>query len=236
MTKPVFCEACGTVNETATEQVATLQEAVTNLGLEVSRKQSRVNALRREQAEARPPEYDQAIEVAEFWRENLSPRARELNGPRLEKVIARLRAGYTVEELKHSLWGYRCRPNLKEGRRVREGGKRYVDLELLMRDEKHVQIGIEIAEQESRFDQNVLDSSGSRHAAVLCDCGHARWAHGLLWLQQHEACYEEGCLCTGYDTFDSLLAPPPPSDRPNIPTRREPAWPQESLDVETRVP
>lgn len=233
-TAVVVCDACGVVHEEATEKIGILQEAVTNLGIEVSRKQARVNRLRNESMGQRPPEYDDAMQVALYWKQNISPTARELNGPRMENTIARIRAGYSVEELKWAVWGYRCRPNVLDGKRVpaRLGGRRYVDLELIMRDEKHVQIGMEIADAESRHDQGLLDDKASRHVAELCECNHARWSHGLLWLQGHESCYEDGCRCQGYDSLHVEQEEP----RSQIPRRRrEPVVPVEGgINVDTQ--
>jgi hypothetical protein len=105
MADPVFCPACGTIHETATLRLEELQGTVAALGIEVARKQGTISRLRKQQANEHPPEYDDALEVAEYWREMLFPTARELNGPRLQNTIARLKAGYSPEDLRKSIWG-----------------------------------------------------------------------------------------------------------------------------------
>jgi hypothetical protein len=105
------------------------------------------------------------------------------------------------------VWGYGCRPNVKDGKRVRdgEGGTRYVDLSLLMRDAQHVDRGLEIAGEEDRFDQSYLADGSSRYVASLCDCGHARGSHALPRMHGHEACLEEGCECREFDDVYWLM-------------------------------
>src|SRR4051794_28322403 len=180
-TEQVFCMACGAVNEPATSRMAELMTTVTQLGIEVSKKAGQIKRMRSEQNNEHPPEYDAAMKVAVYWKELLAPKTRELNGPRLKCTIDRLQHGYEVPELQRSVWGYGCRPNIVKGKRVRrgEGGTRYVDLALLMRDAQHVERGLEIADEEDRFDQSYLADGASRYVASLCDCGHARASHAL---------------------------------------------------------
>jgi hypothetical protein len=193
------CPACGVVNDRANTVIAELRETVTQLGIEVASKRKAIKALRSDQSGEHPPEYDEAMEVAEYWRDRCSPRARELNGTRLRNTVARLRAGYDVDTLKQAIDGYAARPNVKDGKRVREGGRRFCDLELIMRDEKHVQSGVEIAIEEMRSDQGVLAGAGSRWVAEMCGCGHPRISHQLARLVGHDACAERDCTCGGFD-------------------------------------
>lgn len=196
---PVTCQACGVVDDAATEAVLELQSTILTLGKEVARKQAQIGRLRSVQAAEHPPEYEDAMEVAHYWRERCAPRAKELNGIRLRNTIARLQAGYDKDSLRQSIDGYAARPNIKDGKRVREGGKRFCDLELIMRDEQHVVAGIDIAIEEMRFDQGALNGGGSHHVAALCGCGHARVSHQLYRLMGHDACAEKDCMCQGFD-------------------------------------
>lgn len=193
------CQACGVIDERANTVIAELRETVTQLGIEVASKRKAIKALRADQSGEHPPEYDDAMEVAEYWRDHCSPRARELNGTRLRNTVARLRAGYDVDTLKQAIDGYAARPNVRDGVRVRHGGRRYCDLELIMRDEKHVQSGVEIAVEEMRSDQGVLAGAGSSWVAELCGCGHPRVSHQLFRLVGHDACAEQDCTCAGFD-------------------------------------
>lgn len=199
----VFCTACGTINETATAHMAEMAGSIANLGIELNRKQGQINRLRKQQKEERPPEYDDAMEVAVYWRDEVRPTAIELNGPRLQNTIDRLKHGYSKEDLKLACWGYRCRPNIKDGKRVRrnQGGRRYDDLELICRDAKHVEDGMDIAMEERLHDQGLLDDHASRYVADLCDCGHPRADHALFRFHGHEGCLrqDEHCSCEAFD-------------------------------------
>lgn len=200
--EPFYCKACGSIDQEISGKLAELQETVQGLGVEVARKGAMITRLRKAQANERPPEYEDAMKVARYWKEILSPNARELNGPRVQNTIARLQHGYSTDDLMKSLWGYSCRPNVKEfGVRVRfnEGGKRKVELADLMRDAKAVDRGIEIADEEMRFDQGIINDGGSRFVAGRCDCGHARGSHALYRMHGHDACLEEGCDCREFD-------------------------------------
>ena len=202
MAEPVFCSACGTVHEPATRRIEELMAANAQLAIEMTNKQKRVNALRKAQADEDPVIYEQAMDVARYWKETCAPNARSLNGPRLQKVIERLREDdIDVADLKKACWGYHCRPNIKDRKRVRthEGGKRYTDLELICRDAKHVEDGIAIAEEELRLDQGLLNDGASKYVATRCDCGHARGSHALFVLHGHVACLEKDCGCREFD-------------------------------------
>jgi hypothetical protein len=183
-----------------TQRIEGLEEERRLLEADLRGKRSLISRLRNDRNEARPPEYDDAMEIARYWKDILEPNARELNGPRLQNTIARLKH-YSPEELKKSVWGHYCRPNVKDGERMRhdEGGARYVDLELIMRDAKHVEKGIRIAEEEIRYDQALLNDGAHRSLASLCDCEHARADHALFYLHGHDHCLRNGCRCEGFD-------------------------------------
>jgi hypothetical protein len=72
-------------------------------------------------------DYPAAKEVFDFWKAQVSPRAREFSGKRLQNVIARLEAGYTVKQLKLSVYGAARHPTTLYG-------TTYNDLELIARD------------------------------------------------------------------------------------------------------
>jgi len=202
----VFCSACGTVNTTATNQMAELQTTVAQLGIEVAKKSGQIKRMRKVQSDDHPPEYEDAMEVAHYWKANVRPTAVELNGPRLLNTIERLKHGYTKHDLMLACWGYRCRPNIKDGKRVRrnDGGRRFDDLELICRDAKHVEDGMEIADAERLHDQVSLDEGASPYVAEMCDCGHPRADHALFRRHGHEGCLrtDEHCDC---EEFDDLL-------------------------------
>ncbi len=196
-----FCTACGVLLEAESEQITELEETIKNQAVQPSRKQGEISRLKGERAEAHPPEYADALEIAMYWREKVAPLARELEGERLRLTIDRLRGGYSKEELRRAVFGYSCRPHREYGKRLRmtEGGKWDADLETIMKSAKTVDVGICIANEEMRHDQGILNGGGRRHFAELCDCGHPRVEHGLFRVSGHEACYDADCSCQAFD-------------------------------------
>lgn len=77
-----------------------------------------------------------ATEVFEFWKAEISPKARAFKGDRRKAVLARLDEGRTVEELKQAILG--C----KHGSRQDEGGMRYDELELICRSDEKVLLNL----------------------------------------------------------------------------------------------
>lgn len=195
----VFCPQCGTMLDDIAARLAEAEQTVIGLSSELAKKVGQNKRMQGQRANGHPPEYDDAMEVAEYWREMLAPRTKELQGPRLEKTIERLQGGYGKDDLKQAVYGYWCKPNVMDGKRVRRGGKRHADLELIMRDAGRVDRGIEMAEAERHFSSEHLNEGGSATAARLCDCGHPRIDHGLFHMQGHEGCYAEACACKGFD-------------------------------------
>jgi len=200
------CPQCGCVLP-EDEKVRIMEDTVLALSNEIARKQAQIKRMQTERSKRRPPEYDDAMEVAEYWREHLMPRAKELNGPRIQITIERLQHGYEKYDLLRSLDGYAIKPNVSSrGRcRVSEGGRRQVELSLLMRDAEHVDRGIDIWESEMAHDQAVLNGGGSRYVAALCGCGHPLVSHQLFYLTGSTACAERDCDCREFDTLPAEI-------------------------------
>lgn len=201
MCEPIYCEACGVIQEQAMRLVAEQEETIVRQAKDRNRLQKLIDQLRKKGDTSRPVEYEDAMEIAVYWKEKVAPLARELEGPRLDKTIARLKH-YSKEELLRAVFGYSCRPHRGDyGKRLRmsEGGKWDADLEKIMQSGKTVEAGIRIANEELRFDQGVLNQGGRRVFAELCDCGHPRVEHGMLWLQGHESCCDKDCGCRQFD-------------------------------------
>lgn len=184
-------------------RMAELNEAIANMGVELAKARGQIKRLTKAKNDEHPPEYDNAMEVAEYWRERCMPGARELNGQRLRNTIDRLKAGASVDELKMSIDGYAARPNTsKKGRHPASvGGVFRADLELIMRTEENVQTGIQIAIAEMAHDQGIRNGGGSRYVAQLCGCGHALVAHQLFYLTGGTACAEKECACKEFDSL-----------------------------------
>ena len=144
-------------------RVERLEEAQALLEKDIAGKRSVIKRLQRQQDErVRDAEaYEQACDIAHYWQRVCEPNAREpLNVRRLEPTIARLNH-YTPEELRQAIDGYAARPYVVNGRRVAHGApdQRYCDLDLIMRDAKHVDTGLRIAEREQQY-REVLAEGG----------------------------------------------------------------------------
>lgn len=86
----------------------------------------------------------QAREVFEYWVKVFGKTKAWLDAKRSATIVARLREGMTVDDLKMAIRGCRCsRWHMGENERH----KKYCDLELILRDAKHVEQFCEFAEQ-----------------------------------------------------------------------------------------
>jgi hypothetical protein len=86
------------------------------------------------------------LEVFEFWKELLSNGRSRLDEKRRKAIIARLRDGYSVEDLQLACLGCRASP-FHNGENDRN--RAYKSIELICRDADHVDHFIEVAEKEA---------------------------------------------------------------------------------------
>jgi predicted Rdx family selenoprotein len=148
----VFCPECGAVLAAFQELLDAKSEAIADLHQQNIGLLAKVSRLRGEQLDKRKsdPRFEDAQAILELWRELLSPKARDLNGKRLENVLARLKKtphskdGYVVEELMWSIRGYALKPYVVNGRRTATGTADdwHADAELIFRDAGKVDQGI----------------------------------------------------------------------------------------------
>lgn len=209
------------------EENKELADSVVRTQRQLSQARGTITSLREQQTKSDDDVLEQAMEIAEYWKKLLAPRTRELKGPRIDKTVARLRAGYPIEELKQAVYGYYCRQYVVDGKRKHDGkpGERWVDLELIMRDAKHVDTGISIAVQDAKLDVELIHRGGSRQQALLCDCGHPAADHlrpdlavelGLYEAPTaangnstnivREPCAHKDCPCYTFDTIQRAVA------------------------------
>lgn len=109
-----FCKSCGDAGGVAhlLHQIETLEEQLDQAWIEVRKKtseNSRLTGERNRQIEL-DPHYGDGLEVWKYWKEILSPNAREFSPERARHVIARLKAGWSVEMLKKCVDGAKARP------------------------------------------------------------------------------------------------------------------------------
>lgn len=168
MFDPIACRDCGVVNDDATrlfdelqrkirnqqETIEGLQEQLSviervNTNLQVQKKKLRAEGDKQLKGHKYYPD---AMEVLEDWRDKCHPGAIELEGERLKKVLARLSAGYSKDQLKRCAFGYSKFPYVVSARRQSQGtpAQRRIDAELVFRDPQHVDQGLALAQEADR--------------------------------------------------------------------------------------
>jgi hypothetical protein len=135
----IRCEHCGFESERYKEALALKEDALRDAENELRAKRGIITRLKKSR-DARPeldPHAAEAQAIFDYWRSRLAPSAREFTGKRWENVIARLRAGHSVDEIKRAIDGCALRPYVTNNGREAEGKshQRQVDLELICRDE-----------------------------------------------------------------------------------------------------
>ena len=159
----IFCPGCGTVLEDYAARLVEKDRVIHDLEIELRAKRSTIGRMKgdRDGQDKLDPHYDDAMALFAYWKGKLAPAAREMSGERLRKVLARLRGGATLEELKEAVDGCEARPYVSEQGRTAHGraDQKEVELELICREEKNV----------ARFRKYALasretDTSGARTA------------------------------------------------------------------------
>jgi hypothetical protein len=148
----VVCSACGVINEEAQATIEQLQQDVANLERELRGKRSAMSRMQKDQMEklTASKHYDAAKRVLGFWKNTLMPNAKELESvKRLKPVIDRLSGGYSEHQLNMAAMGYKAFPFVIDGRRSATGpaDRKYVDVDLIYRDAKHVDQGLRLWER-----------------------------------------------------------------------------------------
>lgn len=138
---PPCCPDCGSM---AVADVLRRKDAViADLERDLRSKRAQIGAMRanRDSQNEANPYAREAKVVFDYWRQRLSPKAREFKDKRFAAVVARLKAGYTVPELKRAIDGCAARPYVTPSGRSSVGTRdqRMVELELICRSESHVQ-------------------------------------------------------------------------------------------------
>jgi len=158
--RTIVCGACGAVDDDLGRQVADLEdqvgrlrEAYELLDADVQQKRAVIAHLKAEQdgSPRMHPKFKEAMVVLETWQQLCKPSARELDSiERIRKVGARLKGGFTVDELQRAVLGYSRMPYVTKDGRSSIGQPREwrADVDLIFRDAAHVEAGIQLAEQQ----------------------------------------------------------------------------------------
>jgi hypothetical protein len=116
------CEQCIKHAQRAGETLVMLEQA------EIALRSERLKSARLKEEMAKMiATSEHARKVYEHWKQTCRPNARTFEGKRREKVTARLRESYTVEDLCKAIDGAKKAAYVKDG-------VRYDDLELICRD------------------------------------------------------------------------------------------------------
>lgn len=173
---PQVCAHCGGLNPDVLQILAEKDEQIAGLERDLRGKRSQISRMTRDRlAELEAgPWGAAALRVLERWRELCMPNAKDIrSGGRLEACVARLRAGYGEAELIRACEGYAARPFIVNRRRVVEGPEnaRYVDAELIFRDEKHVQVGQGIMDDIERMARSPLAEQPAQNGTTPVELG-----------------------------------------------------------------
>jgi hypothetical protein len=140
-----FCPACGVIDPQKEELIRKLAEKgelIEHLSSELVRLRRIATAAQNERDErnSTSPWHAPALLVFEHWKETLHPGAREFKDKRYAAVVARLKAGATVDELKQAIDGCALKPYVTSKGRSTSGtaAERNDELELICRDEANV--------------------------------------------------------------------------------------------------
>ena len=134
-----FCPSCGEVLPILAQKEEALRLVEKALRIE----RAKVTRLQkdRDKQDAMHPLAEEARAVFNYWRVQLSPGSREFTGQRFEKVVARLNAGATVDDLKQAVDGCKLRPYVTNKGRTATGEahEKHIGLHLICKDEDNVQ-------------------------------------------------------------------------------------------------
>lgn len=212
------CPSCGEVLPELENQKLYIE----NLEKELRVKRSRITRLMAEIAGSNQsnPHWNDARTLYGYWKQLLAPRSRSFGADCQKKVLACFKDGWTLEELQRAVDGYHSRQYVVKGKRSHTGQRdeRFVELELICRDDKHVRQGLEAWERDKDKDVQLLHRGHADQDAALCDCGHARASHVPPWVfgkfvdlavvppaVLHEPCGVQECACVGFDTIDRQM-------------------------------
>lgn len=157
-----WCPECGAVLpelKALREEVQVKEENLRDLERALRAERRKVSSLRAQQRrqQSAHPFYAQAVEVFDYWRAKLAPKAREFTGERFQAVVERLEATWTVEDLKQAVDGGVTRQ--------RRGGSP-IDLHSICRNEKNLMLFMGYADSAGRLAQARAQAQPALEAAL----------------------------------------------------------------------
>jgi hypothetical protein len=165
MAERIVCEACGTLNDSATAMLGDLEDDLELAQEDLAIKRKQLKALKTERSHTLEADllYGTATAVLERWRAMCAPKAREPTSERRVRVVLdRLHGNYTQDELNRCIDGYARFPYYVKGRRCAFGDEadRFVEAETIFGKPQLVDRGITMAE--------APDGAGTRPSAAFC--------------------------------------------------------------------
>lgn len=124
------CLACERMRRALDAALLDLENAEVALRVE-RRKVKERDKLLAERDDAEAAGNDDAEAVFAYWKAAVAPRARSFKGMRRRNVLARLKEGYTLDDLMLAIDGARVAAGVSD-----KTGERFDDLELICRDPK----------------------------------------------------------------------------------------------------
>jgi hypothetical protein len=146
------CPECGALLEELSVYIQRLDALRVSAAEDAQAARAEYKKLRADQHAALKdsPFYEDAKAVLEYWQERCQPKAKDVvGGERLKLVIARLRGGFDLRDLKQCVDGFAQFPYVVDGQRKDTGSKRkwYAKATLIFRDGEHVEQGMMLAEE-----------------------------------------------------------------------------------------
>jgi len=157
------CPNCGILNEPAMELLVNKADALKDAERELVGKRSQIRRMRNEADQQREmdPLREEAQMIFDYWRSRLAPGAREFSGKRLDAVLARLRAGHSVDHIKKAIDGCAAKPYVTSNGRQPKGetDERQDELELICRSEAHLRRFIGYGEKKGETSSDLIPPS-----------------------------------------------------------------------------
>lgn len=172
------CTACGSIGTVNVEALlAGKQEIIDSLHHALAREQASTKGLRAALAEKRErtqPLLPAARGLFDYWRTTCNREKTKGFEKRADRILRWLKADddpdrdkFTEAECRRAIDGYAAFPNVGDKGRVRVGGRRFNDFELIFRDEEMIGKGLKLADRADAERPPVTAGGSSEHGLAL---------------------------------------------------------------------